>query len=89
MVSSVAFNHTSGVGFATSISISMAPEKRLLAGDEGEIGGIPDGAYVLGKPKFRRFGGDGGKRTKGENITCELHEVHSSVAWCTPRALRW
>ena len=61
----------------------------LFAGDEREVGGIPDGAYVFGKPKFRRFGGNGRKRTERENETYGLHEVHSIVAGSTLRALRW
>ncbi len=89
MVSSVAFNQTSEAGLRNlDIDIDGA-RKSLLAGNESEVGGIPDRPYVFGKPKFWRFGGDGGKRTKGENQTYKLHEVHSSVAWSTLRALRW
>ena len=38
----------------------------LFAGDQGEVGGVLDGAYVVRKAKFGRFGGEGGERAEGE-----------------------
>ena len=63
--------------------------KGLFTRYEGELGGVPGGAYVVGEAKFRSFGGEGGASTKHEGKTGGTHRVHGIAAAPTHEALRW
>ena len=47
----------------------------FIAGDQREVGGVFDGAYVVGEAQFGSFGGERGGDAKSERESGEPHDI--------------
>ena len=52
----------------------------FIAGDQGEVGSVFDGAHVVGKAQLGCFGGERGGDAESERESDVPHEIHGSVA---------